>query len=172
MFQSAHHALQFAFNTLGKPIVKLSSVNSMRGSSSYGELSPQERHGQAAMVLSIVEKAVDLNGQAYLRAHYGRELFGGEHERDLANHLVRVVIGTMPTGIHNPRGVEKLVRIYFGQDISMISVRKDMRCGHPKANEYRDIVKRALDAVGARADYDADMALRNARLIGQEEVAA
>ncbi|MFZ2524423.1 MAG: hypothetical protein WAW87_03820 [Candidatus Ferrigenium altingense] len=134
----------------------------MRGGSSFGDLTPQERHGQAAMVLSIVEKAVDVNGQAYLLACYGRELFGGEHERDLANHLVRVVLGSMPTGMHSRRGVEKLVRIYFGQDISMVSVRKDV---HAKANEYRDMVNTALDSVGAKADYEADMALRFAGLI-------
>lgn len=62
--------------------------------------------------------------------------------------------------------------IYFGQDISMVSVRKDMRCGHPRANEYRDAVRKALNEIGDRADYDADGALRAACQVGEEAVAA
>lgn len=172
MFRSSHHALQFAFRTIGNPIVKMSSVNSMRGASGNGDMTPHDRHAQAAMIMAIVERAVDVNGLAYLKAHYGRELFGGEHERALANHLVRVVVGTLPTGNHNPRGIEKLVRIYFGQDISMVSVRKDMQCGHARANEYRDMVRMALGAIGGRADYEVDAALRAACQVGEEAAAA
>ena len=172
MFKSAHHALQFAFRTLGMPIVKMSSVNSMRGASGSGDMTPHDRHAQAAMILSIVEKAVDINGLAYFKAHYGRELQKGEEERAVADVLVRVAMAAMPTGMHSRRGVEKLVRIYFGQDISMVSVRKDMGCGHPRANEYRDVVRKALNEIGDRADYDADGALRAACQVGEEAVAA
>lgn len=168
MFRSSHHALQFAFRTLGIPIVKMSSVNSMRGASGNGDMTPHDRHAQAAMIMAIAERAVDVNGLAYLQAHYGRELAGGEHERALVNHLVRVVIGTFPTGTHYPRGVEKLVRNYFGQNIGMSAVRCDMRCGIKKANEYRDWVHQALGAIGRRAEYEVDVALRSAGLILEE----
>lgn len=172
MFESAHHALQFAFRIINTPIVKMSSVNSMCGASGSGEMTPHDRHAQAAIILSIVEKAVDVNGLAYLKAHYGRELQGGEEQRAVADVLVRVAMAAMPTGMHSRRGIEKLVRIYFGQDISMVSVRKDMGCGHPRANEYRDAVRKALNAIGDRADYDVDAALRAACQVGEEAVAA
>lgn len=165
MFKSAHHALQFAFRTMGVPIIKMSSVNSMRGAAGNGDLTPHDRHAQAAMIVSIVEKVVDVNGQAFLRAHYGSELFGGEHERQLANHLVQVVIGTLPTGMYSRRGVEKLVRIYFGQKIGMAAVRRDMRCGIKRVNECRDLVYQTLSSIGRRADIAADTALREAGLI-------
>lgn len=172
MFKSAHHALQFAFRTLGMPIVKLSSINSMRGGSSYGELTPHDRHAQAAMILSIVERAVDVNGLACLMARYGNELRGGDRERTVADTLVRVVMAALPTGMHSRRGVEKLVRIYFGQDISLVSVRCDMKCGHARVNEYRDMVRKALDEIVDRVEMGADNALRESGLIGIEEVAA
>lgn len=172
MFESAHHALQFAFGTLGKPIIKMSSINKMRGAAGNGDMTPHDRHAQAAIIMSVIEKAVDPGGMAYLLAHYGNELRGGDKERAVADVLVRAAMAAMPTGMHSRRGVEKLVRIYFGQDISMVSVRKDMGCGHPRANEYRDTVRKALNAIGDRADYDADAALRAACLVGEEVVVA
>jgi len=67
-------------------------------------MTPHDRHAQAAIILSIVEKAVDVNGLAYLKAHYGRELQGGEDQRAVADVLVRVAMAAMPTGMHNRRG--------------------------------------------------------------------
>lgn len=153
------------------PIVKMSSVNSMRGASGNGDMTPHDRHAQAAMIMAIVERAVDVNGLAYLKAHYGRELFGGEHERALANHLVRVVVGTLPTGNHNPRGIEKLVRIYFGQDIGMAAVRKDFQCRHATISEYKKLVHDAMDGIGRRAEDSAYAVLDDAGLISAEEAA-
>lgn len=172
MFRSSHQALQFAFRTLGIPIVKMSSVNSMRGASGNGDMTPHDRHAQAAMIMAIVERVVDVHGQAYLRAHYGREHDIGEHKRELMNHLVRVVIGTFPTGTHYPRGVEKLIINYFGGSIGMSAVRCDMHCGIARANEYRDMVHQALNTIGKRAEHEVDIALRAAGVILEEVVAA
>jgi len=171
MFKSAHHALQFAFRTLGMPIVKMSSINSMRGPGGNGDMTPHDRHAQAALIMAIVERAVDVNGQAYLRAHYGHELDFGEHKHDLMNHLTKVVIGSLPTGTHYPRGVRKLIINYFGGSIGMCSVRCDMHCGIIKANEYRNMVFQALNVIANRADCEADSALRAAGLISLDEVA-
>ena len=171
MFKSAHHALQFAFRTIGTPIVKLSSINSMRGASGNGDLTPHDSHAQAAIIMSIIEKAVDVNGMAYLKAYHGHELNKGSEERAVADILVRVVVATLPTGSHSRRGIEKLVRIYFGANISMISTRKDLACNNRRYYEYRDEVCRVLDHIAMRADADADRALEMAGLIG-EEVAA
>lgn len=167
-FKSSHHALQFAFRTVGTPIVKLSSINSMRGASGNGDLTPHDRHAQAAIIMSIVEKATDANCMAYLKAYHGHELNKGNEERAVADILVRVVVATLPTGVHPRRGIEKLVRIYFGANISMISTRKDLGCNNRRYYEYRDEVCRVLDHIAARADADADRALEAAGLIGEE----
>lgn len=81
-------------------------------------------------------------------------------KRDLMNRIVKVVVGTLPIGNHNPRGIEKLVRIYFGQGISMVSVRKDLQCSHARAKEYRDMVSKALAAIKGSADCDVGAILR------------
>lgn len=170
MYRSAHDALKFAYRVTGTPIVKLSSVNPP--SPGGAGTTPHDRLHEAANIMRIVEKVVDVNGIAYFKAYYGKELQGGEHERPLADHLVRVVMATMPTGMCSTRGVEKLVRIYFGQDIGMPAVRKDMGCGHAKANEYRDMVRNALRTVGDRAENLVEEALDRAGMIGEDEVAA
>lgn len=171
MFKSADHALKWAFQVSGTPIVKMSSINSMRGAEGGGNMTPHDRHAQAAIILSIVEKAVDVNGLAYLKARYGRELQGGEEQRAVADVLVRVAMAAMPTGMHNRRGVEKLVRIYFGQEIGIPSVRKDLGCGNTKAHEIKKAVFDGLDAIGARAFGVLDDEMRRVGLI-LEEIAA
>lgn len=171
MFKSAHHALQFVFRTLGMPIVKMSSVNSMRGASGSGDMTPHDRHAQAAMIMAIVERAVDVNGIAYLKAYYGRELQKGTDERAVADVLVRVAMSAMPTGMHSRRGVEKLVRIYFGQGISMVSARTDFKCRHAVVNEYKKLVHDAMDTIGRRAEDAAYTVLDDAGLISIEEAA-
>lgn len=165
MFKSTHQALSFAYRTINTPIVKLSSINFMRGSGGNSDLSPQERHAQAVMIISLVERSVDVMGAAYLKAHYGKELQGGTEERAVADALVKAAICAMPTGMHSRRGVEKLVRIYFGKDISMTSVRTDFKCRHATANEHREVVHGALDTIGRRADDAAHRALNSAGLI-------
>lgn len=168
MFYSAHHALKFAFRTLGMPIVKMSSVNSMRGAGGSGDMTPHDRHAQAAMIMAIVERTVDVHGQAFLRAYYGREHEAGEYKRELLNHLVKVVIGGLPSGMHYPRGVEKLIINYFGGSVGMSAVRQDMHCGITKANEYRDTVRFTLDNIWKRTEHEIDNALRSAGVISED----
>lgn len=164
MFKDAHAAIKFAFRTLNKQIVKTSSINSMRGPS-WGGMKPQELHAQAAMIMSKIERVVDVHGQAYLRAQYGREHEYGEHSRAIMNHLAKMTIATFPTGMHSQRGVEKLIINYFGGSIGMSAIRCDMKCGSVRVNQYRDMVKAALDGVGERAERDVDIALRESGLI-------
>ena len=168
-FKSSHHALRFAFSVIGVPILRISSINKMRGSSGNGDLNSHDSHAQAAIIMSSVETATDSNCMAYLKAYHGHELNKGSEERAVADILVRVVVATLPTGVHPRRGIEKLVRIYFGQNISMISTRKDLACNNRRYYEYRDEVCRVLDHIAARADADADRALEAAGLIGEEE---
>lgn len=171
MFNSADAALRFVFRTLGVPICKMSSVNSMRSPSSSSEMSAHDRHAQAALILSVVEKAVDQTGLAYIMAHYGRELQHGERELDVLNHLVVSVMASMPSGVSSRRGVGKLVRIYFGQPISLVSVRYDMQVRHERVVEFKKIVHDALDRIGNRADGLAHDALLGAGFIVEDVIA-
>lgn len=165
LFQSSSQALQFTFSVLGRPIIKISSINSMRGSSNHGDLTPYEQHAQAAMILACVERRVDIYEISYLKAYYGKELIKGQHERQVADILVRAVISTLGTGMHRRRGIEKLVRIFFGQDIPMSAVRHDLGCNPSFLNQRRDQVYDVLSDIGNRAETNADVALHVAGLI-------
>lgn len=172
MFKSVHDALSFAFRVVGCPIVKMSSINSMRGSSGHGSMTPHDRHAQAVIVLEIVDRALDVNAQACIRAHYGHELRGGEGEKAVEAVLVRMAMFALPTGMHSRRGVAKIVRMYFGQDISMISARKDLQCNNRRYYEYRQAIHDALHKACVRADDEAYRALEAAGLILLEQEAA
>ena len=165
MFRSAHEALQFAYRISGVPIVKMSSVNSMRGASGGGDLNPYERHAQAAMILACVERQVDLTETAYLRAHFGKELFSGQYERIITDILFRAVIGAMGTGVYSRRGVQKLILNFFGKDIPMSAIRRDLQCSLDNANKKRNQVYDALSDLGVRAERNAENALCCAGLI-------
>lgn len=55
--------------------------------------------------------------------------------------LARSVIAVLPTGVHSRRGIEKLVRGFFGHSFGRISVRKDLRCTNDQAAEYHRVVR-------------------------------
>ena len=190
MFDSTQQAMQFAFHISGVPIVKTSGIYSMvppnkkKPTDKHGNevaivrthmrcqspelvgLTIHERHAQAAMIIACVERAVDTTGMAYIRAHYGRELFGGEHARIVADILVRAVVGALGTGMHSRRGLQKLILNYFGKDITLANIANDLNCTLYIVTKKRGVVYDALDAVGTRADIDAELALYNAGLIG------
>ena len=163
--RSSQDALRFTFATLGKPIVRISSINSMRGAASYGDLTPHERHAQAAMILACVERNVDSTEMAYLRSYYGRELCNGEYAKVVADVLVRAVVGSLGTGLHPRRGIQKLIFAYFGQDIPISTIRRDLQCSLDNAIKKRNIVYDLLGNLGARADNDAELALYNSGMI-------
>jgi hypothetical protein len=157
------------FELLNSEIVRTSSINRMRGSSGSSELSQQDWHAQAAMMMAMLERGLDSVELAFLYAHYGRELMSGSKARVIADTLVIAVMGSLPTGMHSRRGVEKIVRIFFGQKISMVSVRCDFKSSERTAYEYRTKVFNALSLVGKRADARAQELLENSGVISCQE---
>lgn len=163
--RSSQDALKFAFTILGVPIIRISSINAMRGASNYGDMTPQELHAQAAMIMACVERTVDITGMAYLRAYYGHELFGGRYERIVIDILVRAVVSAMGTGMHPRRGIQQLTLNFFGKDIPITNIRSALRCSLDNANKKRNSVYDVLSDLGTRADRDAENALYGAGLI-------
>lgn len=123
------------------------------------------QHAHAEVIIGMGERLLDVNELSWVMAKYGAALRGGECERRVADQLVRVVICESPTGVHSRRGNEKLVRIYFGQNISMNSVMVNLKCGHVEAYERRKAVHDSLDSLGKRAIDRMDTALREHMLI-------
>lgn len=152
MFKSADAALRWAFQVMATDIVKLSSINRMRGCDGVSEMSPHDRHAQAAMIMQMIERVIDPVGMAYIMARYGRELQGGEHAGEVARALSQAVIGTFPTGMHNRRGVMRMIEVYFGADYAMKSLQIGLGgCSNRRYYEYREWISKALDQIHLRA---------------------
>lgn len=144
-FNNPRHALRWAYETINTPIIKISSVNAMRGPDGAGgvpegELTPYDRHAQAALIVSLCERALPAVYMAYIRVQFGREA-GGFHL--LARHLA----ANFGTGLHSRRGIEQIIRAYCGEKIGLREIRKCMACGTLKAAALRNGGYDALDLI-------------------------
>lgn len=148
-FNDVESALRFAFEMTNRPIVKISSINAMRGAEtrSSSELTPYDRHAQAAMILSLCERVLSPLHMAYVRVQFGREASGF----DL---LVRHLAANFGTGLHNRRGIEQIIRSYCGDRGGLREIKRKLGCGTLKAAALRERGFDALDRLHAQAmDY-------------------
>lgn len=165
-FKSVDHAVSWAFRICGVPILKGASVFSLMpsGSGNPSSLNSHDKHAQAALILSLVDRMTDQNQKAWIVAQYGKAFstrdYGSKNphltEEQLAvietakaveNQLVQAVLASMPTGVHSRRGFSKLIRNYFGAGIGINAIRADLRCEHKAIPEWREKVYTALDRI-------------------------
>jgi len=168
MFRNSPSALQWAFRTSGRPIVKLSSINTMMGSMSRGSgenLTPQERHAEAAFIYLAAGRACDVYEIAYLNAQYGAQLHHGDAEKAVMKILMQLSMGALPTGNHRRRGVELIIRNYFSYDFKRSVICRKLDCTVRRYYEYREIIYQALENVSYRAEAAAAQALESAGLV-------
>jgi hypothetical protein len=154
-FNDPQHALSWAYETTSRPIVKISSVNAMRGpdrtgEGANGELTAYDLHAQAALILSLCNRILSDLHMAYINVQFGREASGFDL---LSRHLA----ANFGTGIHNRRGIEQIIRAYCGQKIGLREIRKTMACGMLKAASLRN---RGYDALDLIHDQAMDMLQR------------
>lgn len=149
-FSSPEHALKWAYETISRPIVKISSVNDMReasragGSNGNGELTAHDRHAQAALILALCERVLPTLHMAYVRIQFGREAAGSDI---LAHHLA----ANFGTGVHSRRSIDQIIRAYCGERIGLREIRASLRCGMFKAVSLRNRSYDALDAIHVQA---------------------
>ena len=77
----------------------------------------------------------------YQKAYYLAKL---RRDSDSINLLVRSVAASLPTGVHSSRGIQKLIRNHFGQGISFISIRTDLRCKNVQVRAYQKAVREKM----------------------------
>ena len=188
MFRSVDHALKWAFRVSGIPVVKGSSVFGMMAGGGKVELSALDKHGQAALIWSLVERVIDYPaGRAYVLAQYchaldcrdwadRKDLSDEQRERvnagrSVADELTVAVIAALPTGVHGRRGYSGLVRCYFGQAIGVHSLRRELTCSLRDVPEYRKAAYDALDRIGADVTARLETEMRGHGLIDDEMAA-
>jgi len=166
-FKSVDHAISWSFRICGVPILKGSSVFSMMPSSGRNpsDLTSHDKHGQAALILSMIDRLADQNQKAWIVAQHGKvfntrdwsatnavrlsdeQIAAMETANAVEDQLVRAVLAAMPTGVHSRRGFSKLIRNYFGAGIGVNAIRADLRCEHKAIPEWRDRVYASLDRI-------------------------
>ena len=164
-FSSPERALKWAYETVSRPIVKISSVNDMREASRAGqasgndELTVHDRHAQAALILALCERVLPTLHMAYVRIQFGRDAGGCEI---LAHHLA----ANFGTGVHSRRSIDQIIRAYCGERIGLREIRKSLRCGMLKAVSLRNRAYDALDAIHAQSMDRLHMEMESRGLLG------
>ena len=146
-FRNPGHALRWAFQVINEPIVKVSSINKMRGPSGFGELSPQDRHAQAALIMSLSERVLSPLHFAYIKLQFGRDMSG-------MSFLALYLAGQFGTGLHSRRGIEQIIRGYCGDELTLSDLKSSMRVGYIQALALRKkgfaaMSKIHFEAIGA-----------------------
>jgi hypothetical protein len=174
MFRSAHSALAWAYETVNRPIVKMSGANRMREQNTRRAppeaiqgLSVHEQHAQAAAIIGMVERLPDPACREYIAARFGG-MTGAEHVTMLMNRI----FCSLGTGVHGRRGAYKLLLCYFGVDIGYRAIRRDLKCRDAKVIEIRHAVYDVLGAVEDRSMAEMEEELGGHGLILRERAYA
>lgn len=164
LFRSAVGAVAWAYETCSRVPVKSVSIYSMRGpkhSSRLG-LTPDEAHGQAAMILSLVERTLHPRELAYARAKFGRM-------PEALPVLVTVVLHAQSTGVHSRDLATLTVLAYMGAGITTRGLQAAAKKRREEVLEMRKRGYDVLDALHRRTVGKLDEALRAAGVVGGDE---
>jgi len=98
----------------------------------------------------------DRNCEAYAAAQAKAKSLkvkeSGWLDRETLDTLTRCAMAKLQTGMHPRRGIEKLVLKYFGQEVGIMSARKDLMCNEQRYYEYKALVYGAMNELGERAE--------------------
>jgi hypothetical protein len=144
LFRSPGHALRWAYETTNRPIVKTSSINDMRGASGYGDLTPQDRHAQAGLIMALCDRSLSPLHLAYVKAQFGHDTSG-------FGMLINYLASCFGTGLHSKRGLEQIIRGYCGDKLVLSDLQSNMRIGFLKAVAMRNRGYTAMDSINQEA---------------------
>lgn len=169
MFDSANQALAWAYNIEGRPIVKMSAINHMRQEPAKCaqnmlllNLTAEDRHGQAALIIGMVEKLPDPAEVTYLAAQFGRRL-----TQDELRLLVFRGCEALGVGLEKSlqEAVYRIMLGYFGKPMGYRQVQGLLRCRDVRARMTRDCLYDTLDIIHSQAMADITEVLEEHGLI-------
>ena len=162
LFRSAESAIAWAYETAARVPVKSVGIYAMGKPRvrSRLNLTPEEAHGQAALILSLVERVCDPIELAYVRAKFGRQF-------EALKRLSTVVIANLGTGIHQNRAIEKVLLMYMGMNIGIRALQCDLRISTAKTIQWKRDRFDMLDRIHRRAVGKLDEHLRAANVVGE-----
>jgi hypothetical protein len=153
MFKDAEHALNWAFNMSERPIVKMSAINHMQEQNTrpienmiLTGLGPQDRHGQAAQIIGMVEQLPDLAAVQFLKARFGRRV-----ERFDIPVVVYRGCAALGLGLNKREEVYKIVKGYFVAGMTIRQIKSLLGCRTQHAFHSRKCLYDTLDVLNDRA---------------------
>lgn len=167
MFDSAHHALSWAYNIEGRPIVKMSAINHMRQAPPKMaqnmlllNLTAEDRHGQSAQIIGMVQELPDPAASEYIAAYFGRRL----SETDLKIVVFR---GCDALGftLDKRDAVYRIMRSYFGGPMGYREIRRLLGCRDQYALMAKNCLFDTLDIIDHHAMRDITEVLEDHGLI-------
>lgn len=156
MFHDAGHALDWAYNTAAKPIVKMSGINNMIKNPTRGAENPllinltvQDKHGQSALIIGLVEK-LDQTGREYIAARFGRRL-----EKVDMTVLVYRGCEAVGLGLGGQEPVYRIMRSYFGgRGMPYRTIQRMLGCRNQYALMVKSCLYDVLDTIHDRSMAD------------------
>jgi hypothetical protein len=152
MWSNAEDVLKWAYNTSERPIVNTSGINRMRheyhGAVNYLLLgfSVQDRHAQAALIISMTARLSDPAAGQYLGAKFGWRL-----EKNDIRLLVYRACAAAGEGLDRQAAMYQIVRGYFGEQLRQRTVRELLHCQNQRATMTRNCIYNTMDLIHNRA---------------------
>jgi hypothetical protein len=146
IFEDPEQALKWAYSTTERPIIKMSSVNKMRGAENTrpgDALTPYDFIAEAAMIKSLCARVLPGLHMAYVKVRYGRDADG-------LDPLRRYLAATFETGIYSNRCIDLIIRDYCGDKITLREMKRVGKCGLLKVMALRTRSYDNLDAIHKR----------------------
>ena len=139
----------------------------MRGAEnpSVNELTPYDRHAQAALIIGMVERLGDPAAREYIKARFGREV-----NRDDLRIVVYRGCAALGFGLDKTEAVYRITRGYFAGDMPYRLIRRELGCRDQYALMVRRCLYETLDIIHQRAMADMTEVLEKHGLIHRAAV--
>lgn len=164
-FAGVSDALRWAINICARDGYVSPSITRMMGGgkSTDGGLTLLEMHGQAAMLIRIVETLEEpYQAVVWFRA----SVLPWDVMRALAGFLVPHIVRQMPTGVSNRRAMEMAILNTAGaKGASKACISRELGVRNQDGAEWAVMVADRLDAFAMRAEAEVDRVMREKGLI-------
>lgn len=164
-FSGVTDALRWAINICARDGYVSPSITRMTGGgkSTAGGMTLLEMHGQAAMLIRIVEEMAEpYQAVVWFRA----SVLPWDVMRALASVLVPHIIRQMPTGVSNTRAVQMAIMNTAGaKGASKTSISRELGIRNQDGVEWACMVADKLEAFALCAEAEVDRVMREKGLI-------
>lgn len=168
MFSHAGHALSWAYNVSSTPIIKMSAINHMRGSSRTTRnllllgLTVEEIHKQASNIVGMVARLPEPEQQEYINGKFGRRL-----KPDDLRLLVLLGCDVTGLGLAKIEPIYQITHGYFVGGMGYREVRRILACRDQQAALVKSCLYDTLDMMHRRSLAGMSEIFKEHGLIGE-----